>query len=164
MADALWQRLGVNMSRAGSRRHRPGWRRRNRWRTRLHPALEGLDDEHAPAAAGTGRPWIWRLDRLNARDWRWHRKQSPGAGDVGLAAGAGEQAVVADAMEALRQNVEQEAPDEFIRAERHCAIAFGAVTAIVLVAEGHAAFVARDQPAVRDGNAMRVARMARQSE
>jgi len=148
MADAFWQRLDAEMSRAGSWRHRPGWCRRNRWRTRLHPALEGLDDEHAPAAAGTGRPWIWRLDRLNARDWRWHRKQSPGAGDVGLAAGAGEQAVVADAMEALRQNVEQEAPDEFIGAERHHTITVSAVAAIILVAEGHAVFIERDQPAV----------------
>jgi hypothetical protein len=31
---------------------------------------------------------------------------------LGLAAGAGEQPVVADAVKSLRQNVEQEAPDE----------------------------------------------------
>jgi hypothetical protein len=30
---------------------------------------------------------------------------------------------VADAMKPLRQNVEQEAPDELVGAERHCAVA-----------------------------------------
>ena len=42
--------------------------------------------------------------------------QFPGARDVGLAAGAGEQPVVADAMEPLWQDVEQEAPDELVGA------------------------------------------------
>jgi len=50
------------------------------------------------------------------------------------------------------------APDEFIRGQRHRAIAFGAVTAIFLVAEGDAGFVERDQPAAGDGDAVRVAR------
>ena len=49
-----------------------------------------------------------------------------GARDVGLAAGAGEQPVVADAVEALRQDVEQEAPDELARIERHGAVALAA--------------------------------------
>jgi hypothetical protein len=44
------------------------------------------------------------------------------ARDVGLAAGAGQQPVVADAMKPLRQNVGQEAPDELVGAERHCAV------------------------------------------
>jgi len=99
--------------------------------------------------AGTGRPWIGLLlGRLSALGCRWHREQWLGAGDIGLAAGAGEQAVVANAVKALRQHVEQEAPDELIGAEGHRAIALGAVAAIILVAEGHAAFVERDQPAV----------------
>ena len=52
--------------------------------------------------------------------------------------------------EAFRQHVQQEAPDELIRGQRHRAIAFGAVTAIILVAEGDAGFVERDQPAAGD--------------
>ena len=60
--------------------------------------------------------------------------------------------------EAFRQHVQQEAPDELIRGQRHRAIAFGAVTAIILVAEGDAGFVERDQPAAGDGDAVRVAR------
>ena len=42
--------------------------------------------------------------------------QLPGARDIGLAAGAGEQPVVADAVKPLGQDVEQEAPDELVGA------------------------------------------------
>ncbi len=67
---------------------------------------------------------------------------------LALRAGTGEQAVVADAVEARRQDVEQEAADELVRRERHDALPLGAVTAIVLVAEGDAGLVERDQPTV----------------
>ena len=50
--------------------------------------------------------------RLNLCHWSSH--QLPGARDVGLAAGAGQQPVVADAMKPLWQNMEQEAPDELV--------------------------------------------------
>ena len=52
---------------------------------------------------------------------------------------AGEQAVVPDAMEATRQDVEQEPPDKLVGGERHDALALGPVAAIVLVAERDAA-------------------------
>ena len=80
------------------------------------------------------------------------------ARDVGLAAGAGKQPVVADAVEALRQHVEQEAPDELAWIERHGPVSLVPVAAVVLVAEGHAGLVERDQPAVGDGDAVGVAR------
>jgi hypothetical protein len=60
-------------------------------------------------------PWRRRIDHR-----RRHGDQFPGARDIGLAGGAGEQSVVTDAMapfgrtpsaEPLRQNVQQEAPD-----------------------------------------------------
>ena len=47
--------------------------------------------------------------------WCGRSEQLPGTRDIGFAAGAGEEAVVTDAVEALRQNVEQEAADEFVR-------------------------------------------------
>ena len=49
---------------------------------------------------------------------RWHGRgdQLPGTRDIGLAAGAGEQPVMADAMEPLGQDVEHEAPDELVGA------------------------------------------------
>ncbi len=45
---------------------------------------------------------------------------------------------MADAVEAARQDVEQEAADELVGGERHDLLAVGAVAAIVLVAEGDA--------------------------
>jgi hypothetical protein len=74
--------------------------------------------------------------------------QFSGARDVGLAGGAGEQSVVADAMEPFWQNVEQEASDELAGRERHRAKPLPAVAAVVLVSEGYAALVEADQPAV----------------
>lgn len=44
---------------------------------------------------------------------------------------------MADAVKALRQNVEQKAPDELVGGERHGALAFGAVATVVFVAEGN---------------------------
>ncbi|MGO9998579.1 MAG: hypothetical protein ACLPKW_12670 [Acetobacteraceae bacterium] len=43
---------------------------------------------------------------------RWRNEQLPGTRDVGRAVSGGGEAVVADTMEALRQNMEQEAADE----------------------------------------------------
>src|SRR6516165_6081622 len=60
-------------------------------------------------------------------------------------------------MKPLWQNVEQEAPDELLGAERHCAIPRLPVAAVVLVPEGHAALVESNEPAVCDGDAMSVA-------
>ena len=60
------------------------------------------------------------------------------AGDVVGAGAAGEQAVVADAVEALRQDVDQEAADELVGGERHDLLAIATLDAIVLPSEGDA--------------------------
>jgi hypothetical protein len=52
--------------------------------------------------------------------------------------------VVTDAVEGLRQNMEQEATDELAGAERHGALTVGAIAPIVLVAEGDAGLIERD--------------------
>ena len=65
---------------------------------------------------------------------------------------------MADAVEAVGQDVHQEASDEFVGVQRHGAMAVGAVAPVVLVAERHARLVERDQAAVRDGDAVGVAR------
>jgi hypothetical protein len=57
-----------------------------------------------------------------------------------------------------RQKVEQEAADELVGAERHDALAVCAIAAIILVAEGDAGRVEGEQPPVRDGDAVGVAR------
>src|SRR6266705_1817513 len=60
-------------------------------------------------------------------------------------------------MKPLWQNVEQEAPDELVGAERHGAVPRRPVAAVILVAEGHAALVESNEATVRDGDAMGVA-------
>ena len=82
----------------------------------LAAGLEGLDDEHAAAAAGARLGECLRrrrvdLDRLLGRG-RCQSQELTRLGDRLGAFAAGEQAVVADAMEALGQHVDEEAADE----------------------------------------------------
>ena len=99
------------VGRAGSRR-RPGCCGSVGRRARLHPAFKGLDDAHAPAAAGTRWEPIERFGRFD-RLWRRrrHGKEFAGARYIGLPCRAGEQAVMADAVEAMWQDMEQETAD-----------------------------------------------------
>src|SRR5215470_16224020 len=60
-------------------------------------------------------------------------------------------------MKPLWQNMEQEAPDKLAGGECHCAVPRLSVAAVILVAEGHAALVQSNEPAVCDGDAMGVA-------
>src|SRR5215472_7037659 len=53
--------------------------------------------------------------------------------------------------------MEQEAPDELVGAERDCAVPRLPGASVILVAEGHAALVERDEATVRDGDALGVA-------
>ena len=71
------------------------------------------------------------------------------------AVAVGEQAIVANAVEAVRQGVHQKAADELAGLERHRFAL--AVLAIVLPAKADVAVGQRDQPAVGDGDAMGVA-------
>ena len=94
--------------RAGSRRMCPGcegWRWR---RAGLIAALEHFDDDHGTAAARAGRSGLCIVDRLVGR-WRRDVEQAARAFEMILAPGAGEQAIVANAVESARQGVEEEA-------------------------------------------------------
>ena len=71
---------------------------------------------------------------------------------------AREQAVVADAMQALGQRVDQEASDELVWVERHRRVAGRPIAPIVLDAEGDATGIGLDQASVRDRNAVCIAR------
>src|ERR1700722_18582376 len=83
---------------------------------------------------------------------------SPARAYFGLAGGAGEQAVVADAVEAMWQDMEKEAADELVRRERHDALPLRTIAAVVFVAEGDAGLVERKQALVRESDPMGVAR------
>ena len=79
------------------------------WRT---TALEDLDDDHATAAA-----WASRLAGIGGGTGGLalgvcNGEQLTRAGDVVGASAFGEQAVVADAVQALGQHVDEEAADE----------------------------------------------------
>ena len=63
-----------------------------------------------------------------------------------------------DAVKAAWQDVEQEAADELVRRERHDALPLGTVATVVLVAEGDAGLVERNQTLVRDGDPVGIAR------
>jgi len=56
------------------------------------------------------------------------------------------------AVEALGQNVDEEAADELVCCERHHLVAIGAFDPIVLVLEADTVSVERDQSAVGDGD------------
>ena len=87
-------------------------------------AIEGLDDEHAGAAARTGARMhgcgldgcrisftaqiiVGRIDDI-------HTQQRVRLGEVRLALPIGEKAVVPDAVQAFRQHVDQEATHELV--------------------------------------------------
>src|ERR1019366_8940101 len=143
-----------------------GWRR---WPiVRCSAALEGLDDDHATAAAWTGlrqRPRFFVVSGLGglgiARASR-HGQQLTDPCDIVGAGAMSEQAVVADAMEAARQHVDEEAADELVGGERHDLLPLTTFGAVVLPLEGDAVAVERDEAAVGDGNAVGVARQISQ--
>ena len=79
-------------------------------------ALEDLDDDHATAAA-----WTSRLAGIDGGSGGlglgfWNGEQLTRASDVVGARALGEQAVVADAVKAVRQHVDEEAADELVGA------------------------------------------------
>ena len=120
---------------------------------------EGLDHEHRGAAvsaheggpkdAGCGIGGRWRCRLL--------QKHANG-GDLGLAVGIGEQSVVADAMEAGRQHVQQEAAHELVGHQCHRFVARAALGAVVLPAECNAAIIRGEEARVGDRHPMGVAR------
>ena len=79
----------------------------------LAAAREGLDDDHAATTAGA---WLWQhagfvgccgLGYLWLLQASRHGEQLAGACDIGGAVAIGEQSVVSDAVEAVRQDVDR---------------------------------------------------------
>src|SRR6516165_7978411 len=122
-------------------------------------AFEDLDDDHAAAAAWTGR-----LARIVGGSGGpvffgiCNGEQLTRAGNAIGAIALGEEAVVADAMQAFWQHVDEEASDELVGSQRHLLVPIVALDAVVLPLEGNALLVEGDQAAVGDGNAVGVTR------
>ena len=116
-------------------------------RARCAPTLEGLDDGHATTAAWTR---MRERERFNGiigiciTDWTLPNRrieQLPHSREVCGTSASGEEAVVADTMEAARQDVDEETADELIDRECHDLVPFAAVSAVVLPFEGHAVII-----------------------
>src|SRR5438270_9018474 len=109
--------------------------------TRCLATLEHLDDAHAAAAAGAWRGQrIFILNGMIVRraigvgrdvGCRHTQKLARRRDALGLGA-ASEESVVADAMEALRENVNEEAADELTRIERHGGVTSRPLDAVIL--------------------------------
>src|SRR5215470_2701028 len=125
---------------------------------RHRAAREGLDDDHAATAvwAGMRLGAIEDIGRFGLR--LWDDKQLSRPRDVLAPLAAGEQAVVADAVEAVWQDVDEEATDELVGIECHRLVSIAAFDPVVLPPEGDAIPVACDQAAVGDGNTVGIAR------
>ena len=107
-------------------------------------ALEHLDDDHATAAA-----WTSRLTGIDGGSgglaFRFcSAEQLTRACDAVSASVLGEQAVMADAVQAFWQHVDEEAADELVGDERHALVSILALDAVVLPLEGDASLVAGD--------------------
>ena len=95
------------------------------------------DDDHAAAAA---RAWTRQRAGLFERGFRRlgffcarrQGEQLARVRNVSRSVAVGEQPIVSDAMEALRQYVDQEAPDELGGRQRHRLVAGGPLDPIVL--------------------------------
>ena len=124
----------------------------------MPPALEGLDNDHMAAAA-----WAWRAQVHQLLGAGFFRlgcdvKQITSKGQAGLATGAGEQAIMPDPMEAARQDMGQEPPDELVSGDSHDALAISPILAVILVAQGDVGPIEGKDPPVRYRDPMRIAR------
>jgi hypothetical protein len=119
--------------------------------------------DHAAAASGAPVDPMTREQRIALAVMpRFGRRRGLGGleggadlGEFGCPAGVGQEARVADAAEAMGQDMQQEPADELAGIERHrFALVAGAV---VLPAEADAPILAREQTAVGEGDPVRVA-------
>ena len=115
------------------------------------PPQKGLDDPHAAPAARARMLWCFWLFRLSGCrslgvgrfdgiDWNdGILEQFANVRDIFGAGLAGEETIVADAMETRWQNMHQEAADELVRMERHhLVISLLTFEAVILPLEGNA--------------------------
>src|SRR6266403_1534326 len=93
-------------------------------------AREDFDDDHASSAARTSRLAGIDGGRLAVRFC--NGEQLTGACYVVGARAFGEQAIVADAVQAFWQDVDEEAANELVCGERHALVSLAALDAVVL--------------------------------
>ena len=104
-----------------------------------HGRTHGLSIEAECLLAG-GEAWLWLLQQRSA------------LGELGLAYPVGQEAEMSDPLEAVRQDMQQEAAQEFHGVEGHRAEPVSAL--IVFPPEGHLAILQGYEPLVGDGDAV----------
>ena len=123
--------------------------------------MEGLDDDHPPAAARASIPVfvVATIFGVIARPARrsWVGEEPAGQCNVVGPVGIGEEAVVTDAMKSVGQDMDQEAADELVGVERHKLIASVALGPVILPFESDALAGEGNEPAVGNSSAVCVA-------
>src|ERR1700676_1415715 len=113
----------------------------------LAATREGLDDDHAAAAAWAwlrqhaGLVWFGGAVGLVRRRAGQYGEQLAGARDVSRAMAIGEQPIVTDAIHAFGRAMNQEAPDELVILQHHGLVATGPFDPVVLPPEGDAGLI-----------------------
>lgn len=125
-------------------------------------AQEGLNDNHRTTAFWA-RLVRGRIFGFGGCGLVWHLsgfwfgiKQAPDLSDPVAANAICKEARVADAMEAGRQDVDQEPADELIRGQAHDLHAISAFDAVVFPPEGHSVGICADEAMVGDRHTVRV--------
>ena len=114
------------------------------------------DRTHAPLAPPLPPRVACRsTGRLPGTGWRGVPQQRAALGEFLLAHPVGQEAEVPQPVEAVRGDVQHQAPQEFHGLERQGAQAVAAL--VILVAEGHLAVLQGHEPVVGDGHAMGIA-------
>lgn len=127
-------------------------------------SLEAFDEPHSTAATGAWR----RLDRRDCvimgliavcsfEVTSWRIEQAAAQRQLVGAMTIGEQPVMANTIEPVRQDVKQEAANELASGERHGLALCLSLPAVVLPAEGDMLMGEFDEPAVADGDTMGIA-------
>ena len=127
-------------------------------------AQEGFDDAHRATAFGACLVEILFLLSFTGHLFglRCPIEQAPDCLDPTSPDPVGEEARVADAVEARRQEVGQEAADELVRGQAHDLHPVSPLDAVVFPLERHGVRVCTDQAVVRDRDAMGVSAQVRQ--
>jgi len=88
--------------------------------------------------------------------WRLRPEQLPDFDDIGGTVAIAVEPVMADAVLAFWQDMDQEPTDELSRFQRHGLVPTGAFDTVILDAEGDATLVHTDQSAIGNRNPMRI--------
>ena len=125
--------------------------------------MAGIKNAHDDHRCGTGRtePGAGRYCRVlrwRIVGWRgvFYLQQIAGLRQLLHPRGVGHPAIMADAVEAFGQDVQEETADELIGVEGHGLVVYG-VTAVILVPEGDSVVVIGDEPGIGDGDAVGIA-------